>query len=61
MNKLNMNITEAQKFLLNCVLYNELMMLEDRINSGDNDQREEILEEILDIKDLLKQIKGINE
>jgi hypothetical protein len=53
-----MKISEPQKMLLNCLLYNELMMLEDRLSWGDVEQREEIIQEVLDIKDMLAQIRG---
>jgi hypothetical protein len=58
MNNLIIKISEPQKMLLNCLLYNELMMLEDRLSWGDVEQREEIIQEVLDIKDMLAQIRG---
>lgn len=58
---ITINISEAQKTLLNCLLYNELMMIEDRITypSVGQNEREEIVKEIFDIKDLLLQVKGL--
>lgn len=58
---ITINISEAQKTLLNCLLYNELMMIEDRITypSVGQNEREEIVKEIFDIRDLLLQVKGL--
>jgi hypothetical protein len=53
-------LSESQKTLLNCIAYNELLMLEDRITypCTPQDQREEIIKEIFDLKDLLLKLKG---
>ncbi len=58
---ITINVSESQKTLLNCILYNELMMVEDRITYPcvDQKEREEIIKEIFDIKDLLMQVKGM--
>ena len=60
---LYLKVSESQKDLLNQVFYNELLMLEDRINYPCTEpaHKEEILQEINDLKDLLAQLKGINE
>lgn len=59
MNNLYLKITGNQKTLLNIVLYHELMMLEDRIQMDCTsvEDKEKVLEEINDIKDLLRQIR----
>ena len=53
-------LSESQKTLLNCIAYNELLMLEDRMTYSctPQDQREEIIKEIFDLKDLLLKLKG---
>jgi len=55
-----LKVSESQKVLLNTVLYNELLMLEDRIQMSCTgaEAREEIILEISDLKDLLAQIRG---
>ncbi len=63
MNNIYLKVSEPQKMLLNCLLYNELMKLEDRIlypsfTIEELKEREEIVIEILDIKNLLGQIRG---
>jgi DNA-binding MarR family transcriptional regulator len=54
-----LKVTERQKDLLNCVFYNEIMKLEDRIHYDctEPDQKELILNEINDLLDLLLQLK----
>lgn len=52
-------LTKDQLSILNCLLYNELLMREDKINFVANIHiREEILGEINLIKDMLEQIKS---
>jgi hypothetical protein len=55
-----LKVSESQRELINCLFYNELLMLEDRMTLPCTSQydKEEIIKEIFDLKDLLAQLKG---
>lgn len=55
-----LRVSETQGELINCLFYNELMKLEDRMTypCTNTQEKEEIIKEIFDLKDLLAQLKG---